>query len=215
MCRPEIYRIKATIAATITNCISSLRVITGEDKTSEAAHHRSLLLSMLPLYRQMLAVEYGFSYHQKHSKKLSENDICDCCGADIWQSAMVCYVCQPTRDTRATSPWSKIVVCAPCYVDGRSCRCKTMQPAQVRPFNSLFSLPMEAREVLKDKDGNEHEIFSSKEWRFLVQISAKPSKLSLSSAFHPPYFRLANYLCDFRRAYSGINNGRLPERTVG
>lgn len=198
MCRSEIYRIRATIAATTRTSIERLRAAKEGGKVSEAAQYRARLLTMLPLYRQMLIEEYGFNYHLSISKLLGEEETCDCCGADIWQSAMVCDDCQPKRNSDDPNARSGIVLCAPCYVDGRSCRCKIMKPAQVKTLTTLISLMSEAREVLKHADGTDHELFNSETWESVGQPSTTSPRVWLTSANHPPYFRLANFLRDFR-----------------
>lgn len=73
---------------------------------------------------------------------------CDFCGADIFQSYFECKRCggaEPVSPSHrgdavpaTTSAAEGLIICPGCYVEGRSCACKSMDPAQRRPFEELF-----------------------------------------------------------------------------
>ncbi|KAH9951236.1 hypothetical protein B0H21DRAFT_685285 [Amylocystis lapponica] len=75
----------------------------------------------------------------------SENFACDFCGADIFQSFLECHECTPND---VTSIGDGLLICAACYVDGRTCRCGSMNAVQYRPFEDLLRTRNKAAKVL-------------------------------------------------------------------
>jgi hypothetical protein len=73
--------------------------------------------------------------------------MCDFCGADIFQSFLECRTC--VKKPEQVTPGSGCVVCSRCYIDGRTCRCGSMNPVQRGPFDNLLKVRNEAVEVLK------------------------------------------------------------------
>jgi hypothetical protein len=68
---------------------------------------------------------------------------CDFCSADIFQSFFECHHCIEPVPGTATLPSTVecgdgLVLCPSCYVEGRTCRCGSMTPAQCRPFSDLL-----------------------------------------------------------------------------
>jgi len=102
----------------------------------------------LPLYKQMLIESYD-PHWEKHPTRVFDAESCDCCGADIWQSAMICYTCSSEADSTQGSGQLPLIICGSCYVDGRSCKCGEMQPAHARPFDELLGVANKAIVLLR------------------------------------------------------------------
>ena len=81
---------------------------------------------------------------------------CDFCGADVFQSFFECQDCgnastsdESTRDSHKKARWGDgLIICPPCYVEGRSCRCEAMTAVQCRPFDVLLHARRRAMRVL-------------------------------------------------------------------
>ncbi|KAL6298227.1 hypothetical protein BKA93DRAFT_812084 [Sparassis latifolia] len=69
---------------------------------------------------------------------------CDFCGADIFQSCFECRKCICNPDSEE----ERLLICAACYVEGRTCRCESMMPVQSRSFETLLQDRNKAVEVL-------------------------------------------------------------------
>jgi JmjC domain, hydroxylase len=163
VCRPEVYRVKATIAAVVSLCSERLHTRrTDRDSDLDLVFR---LGYFLPLYKQMLIETYDPHWKTYETRTL-DGESCDCCGADIWQSAMICASCSPEVGGAADNARTPVIICGPCYVDGRSCACETMQPAQARPFDELIDLANNAVTLLnfnqKNKQGSVIEQLSEK-----------------------------------------------------
>lgn len=70
----------------------------------------------------------------------AEHRTCDFCGADIFQSFFSCNSCVSDANEAQQESASDdgIHVCAGCYVEGRTCKCGSMQPVLCRPFLDLL-----------------------------------------------------------------------------
>ncbi|KAG8814063.1 hypothetical protein FRC17_001303 [Serendipita sp. 399] len=147
VCRSETYRVKATVTSMIQNCVKEWKA-RSMGETNSLATLASLLLQLLHLYKRMVVESYDIN-HEDYSQKALDGECCNCCGADVWQSAFICKRCNFSRDSDSDAGY--VIVCPPCYLDGRSCRCKTMQPVQSRPFGELLKLGNDAVQLLSDK----------------------------------------------------------------
>ena len=102
----------------------------------------TLLCDLLKLADHVLAEEYA---SPGQLDDLAEHALtgplsCDFCGADIFQSFFICgSSCTPPASEGGEG--DNIMVCPMCYVEGRSCPCDRMQPAQVpiRPLTDLIT----------------------------------------------------------------------------
>lgn len=68
---------------------------------------------------------------------------CDFCGGDVFQSFFECHYCveQCTLDdSKMDERGESYVLCAGCYVEGRSCSCGRMVAMQRQPFDNLLRL---------------------------------------------------------------------------
>lgn len=89
--------------------------------------------------------------------------MCDFCGADIFQSYFRC--------SKSDGPEAGSIICSGCYVEGRTCACERMDPKQRQNSSILLSARWEALETLKNT-GYSMETFqgseTEKEQRSLV-----------------------------------------------
>lgn len=66
------------------------------------------------------------------------NIACDFCGGDLFQSFFECQTCLPKETDLTAGHGDGLLICAACYVEGRSCLCGDMYPVQIRPFETLL-----------------------------------------------------------------------------
>lgn len=76
------------------------------------------------------------------------NLACDFCGADLFQSFFECPTCNDDHKG-AEEVGNGILICPSCYVEGRTCRCGTMEPVQCRSFNALLEARNDAATIFK------------------------------------------------------------------
>ena len=74
--------------------------------------------------------------------------MCDFCGADIFQSFFECHECATSDTTKNVG--DGLIICPPCYAEGRTCRCGNMVAIQLRPFDELLQARNGALGVLLD-----------------------------------------------------------------
>jgi hypothetical protein len=77
---------------------------------------------------------------------------CDFCGADIFQSLFECKTC--ALDETNSGPASGFLLCPMCYVEGRSCKCGSMEPIQVMSFDFLLKGRNRAASALQKNGRN-------------------------------------------------------------
>ena len=161
VCRPEIYRVKSILYHSLRYYSNELEealhnpMEVGKKKVKEIA----VLEMLVPLFEHVLREEFGESEHVefdadcgRHSSvnrsdapspipsgSASSRDqyTCDYCGADIFQSYFRCETCctMPAIDGRIDDA---LVICAACYVEGRSCKCGNMTPTQRHRTEALL-----------------------------------------------------------------------------
>ncbi|KAI8998664.1 hypothetical protein BD414DRAFT_453628, partial [Trametes punicea] len=73
---------------------------------------------------------------------------CDFCGADLFQSFFECKRCWTSEGALQLQVGDGLLLCPACYVEGRSCDCGEMEPAQCRPFDTLLFDRNQAMQVL-------------------------------------------------------------------
>jgi hypothetical protein len=115
------------------------------------------LYHLLRLFDHIMEEEYCEDHKDMQHLHSSSSDssstgkcdrvTCDFCGTDIFQSFFECRDCGnafPGSDHTPSSPGAGLgdglVICPSCYVEGRSCRCGSMEPVQFRPFEDLLSV---------------------------------------------------------------------------
>jgi hypothetical protein len=107
------------------------------------------LLHLVGIFDDILIEEYSKDHDATPRLDFSTQDghiTCDFCGADIFHSFFECQDCTlsdtlPDGDTitdHKLPSGDGLVICPPCFVEGRSCGCQRMFPAQRRPFTDLL-----------------------------------------------------------------------------
>jgi hypothetical protein len=104
--------------------------------------------------------------------------VCDFCGADIFLSFFQCDSCSSGDGSE-----DPICLCPACFVEGRTCKCRSMEPVKCGNFRELLRNRNNA--MLKLRDAREAELCDedpeelSEEWvtmisRWLVTIQRNP-----------------------------------------
>ena len=124
-------------------CHDSLPCVLGSDKsgwslTTETSMRRKLILVPPSDVRD----------RPERQPAGACNFACDFCGADIFQSFFECRACAGLSEP-STQPGDGLLICPACYVEGRSCECDNMEPAQCRPLNVLLGDRNRAADVLR------------------------------------------------------------------
>lgn len=167
VCRFETYRIKSTIYHAVQRQTVDLESIGlkrlrakepgGSDqaefkllKTQEESRVRTLT-ALLKLFQYVLSEEFHPGWRQMKrldvetatTPTAADLEIsCDFCGCDIFQSFFECAKC--------TLPdGASYFICIRCYIEGRTCKCQSMQPMQVRSYQDLIQTQSKAIDVLK------------------------------------------------------------------
>ena len=72
--------------------------------------------------------------------ELTPTPPCSFCGGELFRTVFCCTAsCAPGTATDG-SVNSKILLCNLCFVDGRTCRCGSMEPCRLQPLAELFEL---------------------------------------------------------------------------
>lgn len=84
--------------------------------------------------------------------KVGRNPICHYCGASLFLSYFECAITCFDFDLETNSPLADrpIRVCGPCYVEGRSCACKDMNPMRLRNFSIMLRERNESANALSN-----------------------------------------------------------------
>ena len=85
------------------------------------------------------------------------NFACDFCGSDIFQSFFECQQCSINLGDNVEVPQNigdGLIICPSCYVEGRTCACGSMEPAQCRPFRLLVQTRNKTAGILRRFGGN-------------------------------------------------------------
>lgn len=65
---------------------------------------------------------------------------CSFCGGELFRSVFRCTASCFRDDATDESSGSKILICNLCFVDGRTCRCGSMEPCRLQPLAELTDL---------------------------------------------------------------------------
>ncbi|KAG6888899.1 hypothetical protein C0992_007223 [Termitomyces sp. T32_za158] len=166
VCRQEIYRVKSTIYQTILKRKEILLLSTRHHKQRQAVlapkiEDKKLRLtteSLLKLFDSVLVEESPIPHRRIHCLQSVTTPTtavdqlsCDFCGADVFQSFFECLSCvngpQDSNSSKAKHG-DGFVICAGCYIEGRSCKCGNMEPVQCRPFQELLDVRNKVAELL-------------------------------------------------------------------
>jgi len=99
-------------------------------------------------------------------KGVDDHITCDFCGADIFQSFFECSHCveqNPLEGSETDERGESYVVCAGCYVEGRSCSCGRMNAVQRQPFDNLLCLRRNALHALHTLTRDDSFLSASKQ----------------------------------------------------
>ncbi|KAL0063745.1 hypothetical protein AAF712_009302 [Marasmius tenuissimus] len=143
VCRPETYRVKATIYHTLQRWTKELR---EQNKNTNLAKN---LTTVTALYDSILRAEYCSQHQIMDTIKSNSADPdlqCDFCGADVFQSFFYCKGCVQEQ-TKVIE--DSFILCPGCYIEGRTCKCGTLKPGQLRPFSDLLAARTASHAVLR------------------------------------------------------------------
>ena len=128
---------------------------------------------------------------------------CDFCGADIFQSFFECKTCISSKrdeeeasgkaplstNSASTMDRDPVIVCPCCYVEGRACRCKLMNPVQIYPMERLFG-DQNRIIMLLDREASKKDRSTE-----FTELSEKTT----DAVQHPPIFASACKLLSARK----------------
>ncbi|KIK57690.1 hypothetical protein GYMLUDRAFT_45855 [Collybiopsis luxurians FD-317 M1] len=126
VCRREIYRIRFTLYQTI---VALTEQLCNGDKDKNCFRR---LTQALKAFDDVLKNECVADYTSLPCIPSETFLTCDFCGADIFQSFFECNECH-TYDSN-----DSCAICADCFIEGRSCRCRSMRPMQVQPLGNIL-----------------------------------------------------------------------------
>ena len=166
VCRPETYRVKSTIHDVLLGLINDFRSLQNTNAPNSSNQDREKQLEFLVsniwelrvVFDRILAEEESNASTDETSpneaNSTAEEIVCDCCGADIFQSFFECSTC-----VEADSAEGGYVVCGGCFAEGRSCKCEIMRPMQRRSFKSLLATRKEAIQVVDEYERHRGKTF--------------------------------------------------------
>ncbi|KAJ3725819.1 hypothetical protein C8R42DRAFT_575604 [Lentinula raphanica] len=149
VCRQETYRVRLTLFYTIRALYKKFTDQMQEHDTSirsmtlESQARR--LTQALRIFDDVLQNECVDNHESlpcySSSESFESYPSCDFCGADIFQSFLECEHCHSDGDP--------CTICPGCYAEGRSCRCRLMQPKQYQPLKNILQEREKAIEGLQ------------------------------------------------------------------
>lgn len=141
VCRPETYRVKRTIYDTLMQRAAALETLVNDTPDPTHASVNPLckeVARLIDLLDDVLEQEY--STQHRRLRQVSNGftpggneRACGFCGADIFLSFFQCDSCSP-RDGSG----GPVCLCPTCVVEGRTCKCKSMEPVQSGSFRDLL-----------------------------------------------------------------------------
>ncbi|KZT11347.1 uncharacterized protein LAESUDRAFT_642015 [Laetiporus sulphureus 93-53] len=173
VCRPEQYRVKAVLYHSLLHYTAEPQPSPSTSIATSISSRMKSLKCLLDLFDELLCEEFvskrgrqinvlgenrpglrarppSLPQNDKGQKiEQSRNVACDFCGADIFQSFFECQSCLSQGAEKPDRYGDGLLICAPCYVEGRSCRCGVMTPVQCRPFVELLQDRNNAANALK------------------------------------------------------------------
>lgn len=78
---------------------------------------------------------------------------CAACGGEIFRTALRCEGTCLRDEKTETSARNQVIICPLCFVDGRSCSCRDMQPVRVREMGPLTEARNTVHEFIHDSAG--------------------------------------------------------------
>jgi hypothetical protein len=141
VCRPEIYRVNRTIYDTLVQRTIALNTLVHDTPDSTFDSVNPLCKEVVRLISLLDDVlEQEFSAHHRRLRQVTNSFgpggdelACDFCGADIFLSSFQCDSCSPGGDSG-----DPICLCPTCVVEGRTCKCGSMEAVQSGSFRELL-----------------------------------------------------------------------------
>ena len=158
VCRPEIYRVKRTIYDTLVQRTAALETLLNDTPDSTFNSVNPLCKEvdrLIELLDDVLEQEY--STQHRRLRQVTNNfapgdpghtrdwHTCDFCGADIFLSFFQCDSC-----SLGGGSGDLICLCPTCVVEGRMCKCRSMEPVQSGSFRDLLRSRNNATYKLRD-----------------------------------------------------------------
>lgn len=137
-CRPERYEIRQSIHAALVSRTTAVNQFISHS-TEAALHQESHLAgitqdlnTLVRLFDEILQEEYCDDHKSLDYAEIQRgHSTCNFCGSCLFLSSFLCHRC--SQET--TSP---VLICAGCYIEGRTCHCDAMNPVRLGDFTSAL-----------------------------------------------------------------------------
>lgn len=141
LCRPEIYRVKYTIYSSLkrySELLSASLTSSTQSTNRKQEHIVSTLVALVYLFNIILQQE-SYTVSLSTTSPNSGHFRCDFCGADIFSRCFECRICVDVELSPASvHRGDGFILCNGCYIDGRTCKCGSMDPLERLPMNNLL-----------------------------------------------------------------------------
>jgi len=153
VCRSEIYRVKRTIYDTLVQRTAALETLLNDtpDSTFDSVNPLCKdVARLIDLLDDVLEQEYSTQHRRlrqvtNYFAPGGHGPACDFCGADIFLSSFQCDSCSLGDGSR-----DPICLCPTCVIEGRMCKCRSMEPVQGGSFRDLLRSRNNAMYKLRD-----------------------------------------------------------------
>ena len=138
LCRPERYGIRRTVRDLLVSHTTELDQFTSRE--ADATTHQEFplfcvaqnLKMLVRLIDEVLLDEYCNDHGSLDTVDIQQDyPTCDFCGSCLFLSSFSCRRC-----SQETS--GHVLICAGCYVEGRSCHCDDMNPVRLGNFQDVL-----------------------------------------------------------------------------
>ncbi|KAF9642261.1 hypothetical protein BDM02DRAFT_3273532 [Thelephora ganbajun] len=136
-CRPERYEIRQIIQAALVSHIAAVDQLilhpmnsTSHQESPLSAVRRDLN-TLVRLFDEILQEDYCSNHGLLDSVDLQRPLTCSFCGSCLFLSCFFCRGCSQPGGV-------PVLLCAGCYIEGRSCRCDVMNPIRLGDFSDAL-----------------------------------------------------------------------------
>lgn len=133
-CRPERYEIRGEIHAALVSHTTALSRIVSRPVDAVSSQGLPLsdvaqgLTTLVRLFDEILLEEYCEDHGSLDSAEVQQgHSTCSFCGSCLFLSSFLCRRC--SQETAGPA-----LICAGCYIEGRSCQCDAMNPVRLGDF---------------------------------------------------------------------------------
>ena len=137
-CRPERYEIRQAIHAALVSRTMAVDQFISHPEESAPLQEYPLsdaaqdLVTLVRLFDEILQDDYCSGHGLLDVTDLQGRPLtCGFCGSCLFLSGLFCRGCSEERNT-------SVLLCAGCYIEGRSCRCDTMNPIRLDNFSNML-----------------------------------------------------------------------------